>query len=207
MVAPRQRPSPEQIAARKAEIARRYKRKSKNNRPRTIAAIRISELTRLFDHRYSRMYLPESDETLLAIRIMAHHMGALPDAARRVTSWVMTCAPWMPFAERERLISEVVECPLRWRAIKLGWKLRLSDAERIKLKITTIAPFDVSPAERIARRKAHRRRIQQQRRRAAGAKPRAQYRAECTAKAAAPKPWQAAGMSRATWFRKGKPQS
>lgn len=191
------RPSPQQIAARKAEIARRYKRKAKNNRPRTIAAIRISELTRLFDHRYSRMFLPESDDALLAVRIMAHHMGALPDAARRVTSWVMTCAPWMPFAERERLISEVTECPLRWRAVKLGWKLRLTDHERVTLKIRTIAPYDLSPAELARRRKESNRQAKVRARRQKGMKARAQYLATTKGK-----PWIAAGISRATWYRR-----
>lgn len=33
--------------------------------------------------------------------------------------------------------------------------------------------------------------------------PRAQYLAEAISRA---KPWQALGMSRATWYRKGKPQ-
>lgn len=204
MAETRQRPSPEVIKARKAEIARRYGRKAKNKKPRTIAAIRISELTRLFDHRYARMYLPESDEALLAVRIMAHHMGALPDAARRIQGWVMTCAPWLGFAERERLISEVLERPLRWRADKLGWKLRLSDAERSKLRISTIGAFDVPKAARDARRKEAKRQLLLERRRAAGAVTRAQYLAS---QAMLQHPWVGEGISRATWFRRRKGSS
>jgi hypothetical protein len=199
MTAPR-RPSPEHIAARKAEIAKRYAWHEKaTKRPRTIAAIRVSELTRLFDYRYSRMYLPEGDDTLIAARIMAHHLGSLRDAPRRIEAWLATCTPWLGLAERERLISEVAECPLRWRADKLGWKLRLSDVERRKLKITTIGAFDVTKAERAKRRASSKRERERNRRSRSGAKSRAAYLAQQKTKAP---PWTAAGLTRSTWYRR-----
>jgi hypothetical protein len=80
MVVPR-RPSPEHIAARRSEIAARYAwhKKVSSRRPRSIAAIRISELTRLLDARYGRMRLPESDDTLLAVLAPFHPHWSLLD--------------------------------------------------------------------------------------------------------------------------------
>src|SRR6266403_3434187 len=98
------RPSPAQIAIRKREIAKRYARKASRSfakKPRTMAALRMADLTKLFDHRFNKMQLPESDDAVMCARIMAHHIGALPDSARRISSWLMQCTPWLPMAEQE----------------------------------------------------------------------------------------------------------
>src|ERR1041385_8510781 len=63
---------------------------------------------------------------------------------------VQTCA--LPIY-RERLITEVVQCPLKWAADRLAWKLRLTDAKRTELKITTIGAIDCSKDQRQARRR------------------------------------------------------
>jgi hypothetical protein len=57
-------------------------------------------------------------------------------------------------ADRERLISEVTQCPLKWSADKLGWKLRLSDDQRTRLKIRTIGAMGITKDQRAERRKA-----------------------------------------------------
>jgi len=192
------RPTDAWIKVRKAEIAKRYAwHEEYTKRPRTMAALRLAELTKLYDHRYSRMYLPESDHTLMLVRIMAHHMASLPNSDRRIQAYVLTCANWLPLKEMERLIREVMECPLRWRATKLGWKLRLTDAERTALKIKTIAPYDMTPAQLAARRK--------QRQRLASAKYRQRKAKERAPKP--PTPWAIAGISRATWYRQNKPET
>ena len=121
-----------------------------------MAAIRVSELTRLIDGRYGAGVLPEQDGALEIARIMAHHLGALSDPPRRITSWLLERAPWVMGAERERLIGEVTSCPLKWSADKLAWKLRLTDADRTELKIRTIGAIDCSREQRAARRKARR---------------------------------------------------
>jgi len=194
MAWPPQRPTDAHIKARKAEIAKRYAwHEQYSKRPRTIAALRLAELTRLYDHRYSRMYLPESDHTLMLVRIMAHHMGSLPNADRRIQAYVLTCASWLSLPEMERLIREVMECPLRWRAAKLGWKLKLTDNERTALKIKTIAPCDMTPAQLAARRKERQRQAS------------ARYRAR-KAKPQTPKPWLELGISRATYYRQKQPK-
>ncbi len=150
------RPPPQLVAARKWEIARRYSRKAKvGKRTRSMAAIRISELTRWLDDMIGAgVELIPCQESADLARLFAHHMGGLPDAPRRITSWLGDRAPWLKGLDRERLISEVVSCPLKWSADKLGWKLRLTDAKRTELRITTIGAIDMSRDQRAARRKA-----------------------------------------------------
>lgn len=62
------RPSPELIAQRKREIAKRYARKASkafHKKPRTTAALRLRDLTRLLDDRFGKMHVPESDDEIL----------------------------------------------------------------------------------------------------------------------------------------------
>jgi hypothetical protein len=60
----------------------------------------------------------------------------------------------------------------------------------------------MTKAERLARRRQHKRQRKEAIRRAAGAKPRAIYEATSISRN---KPWEALGMSRASWYRTGKP--
>jgi hypothetical protein len=150
------RPSPEQIAARKWEIAKRYARKPKvGKRTRSMAAIRLSDLMRWLDDQYGAgVELEASDQSVLIARLFAHHMGALPDAPRRITVWIARYAPWLSPRSVEVLISEVTSCPLKWSADKLAWKIRLNDATRTRLKITTIGAIDCNREQRAAKRAA-----------------------------------------------------
>jgi hypothetical protein len=189
-----QRPTPDQVERRKREIAKRYARKASRSytkKPRTDAALRARDLTKLYDDTFSRMFVPETDHGLECARIMAHHLGGLRDAQRRISDWLATCTPWMPLPERERLISEVSENRLRWTADKLGWKLKLTDATRTRLGITTIGAHDFSKDQRKARRRAKQREYDKLRR------PKVPKTA---------KPWLILGISRRTWYRLGKPR-
>jgi hypothetical protein len=160
------RPSARLIAARKWEIKRRYAIKSTvGKRTRSMAAIRLAELSRLIDDRYGQgVELEPGDANYAVVRIVAHHLGGLPDAPRRIASWLLDRAPWIKGADRERLISEVTGCPLKWSADKLAWKLGLTDADRTRLKITTIGAVDCSRDQRKARDRARRAERERQRR-------------------------------------------
>jgi hypothetical protein len=178
------RPSPEQLAARKYEIARRYRRKAGKlaNRSRGMAAIRLAELTRWLDDAFGQgVELEPSKQGEMIARIFAHHLGALPDSPRRITRWTATYAPWISPRDLERLIREVIECPIKWSADKLAWKMRLNEATRARLKIKTIGAMDCSRDQRQAIAKAKRAA------RDAIRRPR---------KPKAAKPWIAAGISR-----------
>lgn len=87
----------------------------------------------------------------------------------------------------------------RFTARQFGRLLWLKDAERQQLKIKTIEAQDVSPAKRARQRKIAHAKREELRRRAKGAKPRAEYLAASKSKN---KPWQALGISRRTYYRR-----
>jgi hypothetical protein len=165
------RPSPEQLKAQLLAIDLRYKAKARDaaklNRSRGMAAFRLAELTRwLHDFNGAGCELEANLANYATVRIFAHHMGSLPQPERRIQRWTGTYAPWISPRDLERLISEVVACPLKWSADKLGWKIRLTDAKRTELRIKTIGAFDFTKDQRKARDKAKRAARERERRRA-----------------------------------------
>jgi hypothetical protein len=89
----------------------------------------------------------------------------------------------------------------------LGAKLRLSHADRHRLKIRTIGSFDVDRKSRRKLQKIKKRERDRidalKRRRAKGALPRAEYEAGSLSGA---RPWREMGISRATYYRRRSAQ-
>jgi hypothetical protein len=75
-------------------------------------------------------------------------------------------------------------------------------AERTRLKINTIGAEDFPKSKRVALRKAKAKNREAARRLAKGATPRALYESKSHSQT---KPWQTLGMSRAKWYRAGRP--
>lgn len=148
------RPSPIVVSRKRREIAKRYAAKRRRFGPVSFAAIRVSELSRLFAHRYSGLQLPDSDEGVQMARVMAHHMGRLRDAPRRISQWCERNAPWLGLQEIERLIRDATECPLRWKADRLAWLLGVTAAERDEVGLRTIGATDQTREQRAEIRKA-----------------------------------------------------
>lgn len=150
------RPDPQDIH-KHTDIRLRYDSHSRevkaksSNRSRGLAAIRLAELTRWMADVYGAGVELEPDDYLV-VRIFAHHIGALKDAPRRIDKWVSIYAPWISPRDLERLINEVSECPIKWGADKLGWKIKLTDEQRTRLRITSIGGVDCNKAQRAARR-------------------------------------------------------
>lgn len=192
------RPSPAVIVARLREVAQRYARKRQARQPLTLAAVRVAELTRLYDLRWHGT-LPDDDVGETAMRIMVNHIGHLRDAPRRISRWLDHWAPWLSLASHERVISDASEKPLRYRADKIAWKLKVTAAEREQLKLRTIGAIDQTRHERQAIARQRKRERDRARRMAKGAKARKDYEGNSIEKS---KPWIAEGVSRATWFRR-----
>jgi hypothetical protein len=161
----------------------------------------IAELRRLFTARYGRV-LPDDDAGRDDALIMAHHLANRPDAGRHISSWLTLWAPWMTSSEAAALTAKVLAKPLRWRADTLANLLHLTEAERQRLSITTIGACDLNKAGRLSRRRLRARLRKEERRRAAGAKSRADYEANSVNRT---RPWEVLQMSRASWYRSGKP--
>lgn len=191
----------ETIAAKRAEVRRRYRAQRKGRRP-SLATLRIRDLSRLFRARYGET-LPADDAGRADAEIMAHHLAVLGgQPRRRIASWLQLRAPWMPLGEAEALIAAAIAKPKRWRADALAWRLRLIAEDRAALRITTIGAIDAGKLQRAETRRERNRLTKEAKRREAGAVPRAQYLQAVKRKA---DPWQACGMSRAAWYRAGKP--
>jgi hypothetical protein len=101
--------------------------------------------------------------------------------------------------EMASLITNVIAKPIRWRADPMAARLGLKEADRARLRITTIGAVDMTKAEREAARKARKRQAKREGRRDRGMKPRAEYEKQSLS---ATKPWEVAGCSRRTWYRR-----
>jgi hypothetical protein len=193
------------------EIARRYAWQAwqrekclriepgRTGESKLIALIRMRELERIFSSRYGPI-LPDDDAGREDLMIAAHHIAHLGgDAESHIASWARLWAPWMTDDELEAITADVMTGPRKFRADTLGRRLRLSQGEREDLAITTIGAVHFNAAQRKAARKHRRWTNERARRRAQGAKPRADYQANAIS---CSKPWQALGISRATWYRR-----
>jgi hypothetical protein len=180
------------------EIAHRYRAGSRF--VFDLNSERRDELIHLAHARYGDA-LPDNDEGERFACVMAHHISE----PNRVRAYLDAAAPWYDEDDADKLIKSVARKPYRWTADTLAsakW-LNVSYEERQRLGLRTIGAFDMPKKEREAlRRKDYRERkreLKRRRRRANGMRPRAQYEAESLSRT---KPWETAGMSRATWYRR-----
>ena len=111
-------------------------------------------------------------------------------------------APWLGEDEAGRLLDWVFAKQYRYGADKLAELFALTDDDRRRRGIRTIGAVDVPREARLARRRASKNARRKAKRRASGMKSRAEYE---SASASRNRPWEAFGISRRTWERRGKP--
>ena len=190
-----------------AEIERRYAwheaQRRDANPSRILTITRVRELERVFADFYG-LHLPDDDSGWDDFVIMANHLahfGGSPERiVARIVEWASTCAPTFQTDKVTARAKQIAANPLKWTADKLAWRLGLTMERRTMLKIKTIGAIDVKREDRPGWLAAHHRQRKGAERRAAGAKPQA-------SSDNATRPWEALGMSRATWYRKGKPET
>ena len=169
----------------------------------TIRRLRLGDLKRLLRERYGAT-LPDDDagrddlvELLLPISLRVN------SSAKVMRNIIETWAPWMEAAEAYFLLQRIETMPpaLRHRTAQdLGQRLNLTNSERDRLRLWTIAAVDVDPHEaRKTRRRKRQRRYRECKRREAGIRSRAAYLA---ASLSTQKPWAAEGIHRRTWERR-----
>lgn len=193
---------PTDVKGKLREIKRRYRWGRRSRRASTngqFAALRLRELERLYRARYGAT-LPDDDAGRDDALIAVHHIAQLDrNTAARISNWLARWCPWMPIGDVRATIARVTVEPMRWRADKLAWRLRLTAADRTALAITTIGAIDESQADRAKRRKVRAKLRARLHRKLKGSRPRAEYLAQSTARNA---PWKALGISRRTWYRR-----
>jgi hypothetical protein len=67
------------------------------------------------------------------------------DARGKMLGYIRRWAPWMPADESEALCAMILAAPRKYTPKRLGELLRLTEAERDQLRITTIRAFDSTP--------------------------------------------------------------
>jgi hypothetical protein len=192
---------------RHAEIDRRYsKHKAAKRQAVSMSALRLADLRRVYAARYGRT-LPDDDAGRDDASILAHHLywaGPPEGAGKRIRAGYEIAAPWMTSPEVAEIVAKITDRPIRWKADTLAKVLNLTEAERRRLHVRTIGAVDMSKAERLQARKLRDRQNKRTKRRAKGAKPRAEYEAKSKNRI---KPWIALGISRATWYRQNRETS
>lgn len=133
--------------------ARQRPRKRSRGSPCQIASLRLNDLARLFRARYG-VTLPDDDAGRDDMMVAVNHLASLAHPKGRISKWLGLWTPWLTIAERDRIIGEAILEQHHWTADQLAWRLRLTDADRATLGITTIGAIDCSKRERTQRRKA-----------------------------------------------------
>jgi hypothetical protein len=174
----------------------RPKRPRQRKRSFDINHQRRRDIARLVKHRYGS--LAKTPAELRTKYIIAAAWHCPDDSERRylMVKWHREAGtPALPSTMHR--IDAILEAnpARRMKADTLARRLHVSDAERTRLHIWTIGAYDVPRAMRIERRKENRRLAAKARREANGGSPREQSVSRT-------KPWEAEGVSRATWYRR-----
>jgi hypothetical protein len=137
---------PDNIRGKRHEVALRYNRarRGSDTTNNLIGRKRLRDLGRFFHHRYRSLALPDDDSGREDLAVALDHIVWRSDCAVVLRTWIRSWAPWINDSERETMISTAGRA---WTATALGTHLGLTDEERTKLKITTIAPCGLTEAE------------------------------------------------------------
>lgn len=183
------------------DIARRYKAHGRAARAAAkirspIANLRLVELERIFSDRFGK-FIPNSSAGRAALQVLADgFMLAGGNGAFRCIGFVKARAPWA-LDEIGSILDTAATCSAWQSADTMAWRIQLSSDDRSRLKICTIGAVGVTARQRKAAARLKKIELQAAKRVATGATPRKKALAQT-------KPWAAAGISRATWYRLGK---
>jgi hypothetical protein len=159
-----------------------------------LARLRKRQLERIFIDRYGGRALPNDDAGRRDLRAMADHLALIGEGY--VANWTSLWTRWLSTEGTDALVEQVGPGKY-WMAADLGEEMNLDAATRLRLKAWHLSAVDATKEQLGESRK--------QRKAANRKAKRATLRAARPAPASRIKPWLALGMSRASWFRHGKP--
>src|SRR5262245_17903058 len=167
---------------------------------------RLGDLLRLYHSRYGTNGFPDDSAGREDLLELLYCTSMAPSASEKKGLCIIELwAPWMTREDAERLVHHVSNnltfAERTPTARTLGNRLRLTNAERERLRLWTIRPCDMTDEQLADQSKARERARRERKRRDAGVRSRVAYLAELKAK---PKPWIAEGICRRTWERRRK---
>jgi hypothetical protein len=175
---------------------------------------RQRELERVICDRHGPAGIPAVDDVGIYLEQIAccqlkrlwDKLGTKPSRSvlqDRVDLWCERWAPDVPSLICFDVVDAVWLQPRLDDADACAQALRVSYADRARLKLSTIGAYDIDKVERARLRKQRKRERDRlrdaEKRRAAGAIPRADYLARALSTS---RPWEAEGISRRTWERR-----
>jgi hypothetical protein len=167
-----------------------------------LRRLRYGAMIRLFRHRWGHA-LPEDDAGHGDLWPLVLNVSlAAAEPLKKMGHVIEVWAPWMTSEHAADLIRHVWGLDRYQRiqtAEELGRHLGITNAVRQQLGLWPFKPTDATDEELEAQRKARRSERRSAKRRANGVRPRAAYLAEIKSK---PKPWEAVGISRRTYYRR-----
>ena len=192
-----------QIAARHAEIDRRWTRhdaEQRANRRRRYSpcALRLRDLYKVRDYRWGPAPLPEEEEYVGSfIHVVCSTLAGLAgNPTNRIECFLETHAPWWDQDHVDAFVDMIVSSPTNYSADSAAFAIGLDRETRDFLKIKTIGAVDFLKEQRTKHRAAqHRLRQQRLRAKKRAAKP-------PKANLSDTRPWEAVGVSRATYYRR-----
>lgn len=170
---------------------------------------RRAEIEKLIRHRHGT-FVPETDDAFIYLEVIStlSFVEFGQDHVPITLDWAARWFPWATKNEVEDVIYD--QTKVRYRPLSadaLGHALQVSYDERCQLDLRTIGAFDVTKRQRTTIQKAKRQHCDRQRkaveRRSRGAVTRAEYLANSLSQT---RPWEAFGISRRAWERRGKPK-
>ena len=158
----------------------------------TVRRRKFGALRKLFVHRYAKNgHIFTNDcagrDDLFLLLCLASMAPA--GAHKKVKHIIETQAPWMEPEEAEALANHVnllTDYEKNFNSRELGERVRLTNAERERLSLWPIKPFDMTDEQLVEQRKAKSRHRRAIKRRERASEPRRAYFAELASR---PKPW------------------
>jgi hypothetical protein len=164
-----------------------------------IAVQRIRDIERYLAGRYG-FVLPGDYAAAEDLAILLNHIAQNPvDPQAKMRGSIRSWVPWMDYDERCQLVERIAKKPRRYRAKTLGQLMRVTEEEHARWGLKSIRAFTVTDADMKAKELHRERARKAAKRRAGGAVTREEYLAVFKCRT---KPWEAAGVSRAQWYRR-----
>ena len=184
-----------------------HKKRARSSWRFRVEILRLREIEAIIRQRFPDGIVPDPEDTDDRETCLAFvRAAALSGSGQDLHTWCRVFAPWVTDADLTPIITQVVRRRRMLRADAVARMLGVTMRERQQLGLRTIGAADVDRGTRKRLAKQRKRERDRERmaekRRSAGALDRASYEANSLSRL---KPWEALGMSRRTWYRRGKP--